>query len=471
MNTIFWHDYETTGVSPAFDRPLQFAGIRTDEALNLVGEPVNLFCQPSHDVLPHPQACLITGITPQLAQSNGLPEPEFIAAVHRELSQPRTCGAGYNSIRFDDEVTRYTLYRNFFDPYEREWQGGNSRWDIIDMLRLTHALRPDGIIWPKTDDGHTSFRLELLTEANHITHEAAHDAMSDVYATIEMAKLVKTRQPGLYEYVYQNRLKKRVQGLINIAERKPFLHVSSKLPRETGYTALMMPICGHPHNSNGVIAVNLSQAPESLLALNAEEIRERVFVSNENLATGEQRIMLKGIHLNRCPVVATPKLLDSKAAKRLGIDVEACERHWQQLRSADLEDKIQRVFSTPAPAGGDVESALYSGFIPAADKPLLSRVRQAEASELAALQAQFQDSRYRELLFRYRARFHSESLNEEERMVWQEQRHQRLSEPGPDRLTVDEYYDLIDQLSVNCDARARAILEKLRQWGDLLISE
>jgi exodeoxyribonuclease-1 len=56
---------------------------------------------------------------------------------------------GYNSLRFDDEVTRNTLYRNLYSPYDREWQNGNSRWDIIDMVRACHDLRPEGIVWPR----------------------------------------------------------------------------------------------------------------------------------------------------------------------------------------------------------------------------------------------------------------------------------------------------------------------------------
>ncbi len=77
-------------------------------------------------------------------------EAEFIARIHAELAHPGTCGVGYNSIRFDDEFTRYTLYRNFYDPYAREWQNGCSRWDIIDMLRLTRALRRRGSSGPAT---------------------------------------------------------------------------------------------------------------------------------------------------------------------------------------------------------------------------------------------------------------------------------------------------------------------------------
>ena len=221
-DSLYWHDYETFGAVPSIDRPSQFAGLRTDFDLNIIGEPLVIYCQPALDILPSPQACLITGITPQQAQKQGLPEPEFMAQIHRQLAQSRTCTVGYNSIRFDDEVTRYALYRNFYDPYQREWQNGNSRWDIIDLLRATRALRPEGIEWPDHEPGTPSFKLEHLTEANGISHASAHDALSDVTATIALAKLVKQAQPKLFDYVLNNRGKMAVAKIVDVQSRKPF---------------------------------------------------------------------------------------------------------------------------------------------------------------------------------------------------------------------------------------------------------
>ena len=164
--TLYWHDYETFGADPARDRPAQFAGQRTDLDLNPVGEPLVVYCKPASDMLPQPEACLVTGITPQLAFQQGIIEAEFIAQIHKELAKPNTCTVGYNNLRFDDEFTRYTLYRNFYDPYAREYRNNNSRWDIIDMARMCYALRPAGIEWPKDEEGVPSFKLENLTQAN-----------------------------------------------------------------------------------------------------------------------------------------------------------------------------------------------------------------------------------------------------------------------------------------------------------------
>src|SRR5690606_24220092 len=189
------------------------------------------------------------------------------------FSQPGTCVVGYNNIRFDDEVTRNTLYRNFYDPYAREWQNGNSRWDIIDMVRLAYALRPDGIVWPEKDDGSPSFRLEDLTRANGIGHESAHDALSDVYATIAIARLIKTCQPKLYQYVFENRSKQAVLGMLDVTSMKPVFHVSSKYPARLRCGALVAPIAHHPENPNAILVFDLRFDPTPLASLSVGEIR------------------------------------------------------------------------------------------------------------------------------------------------------------------------------------------------------
>ena len=307
--SIYWYDFETFGKDPRRNRASQFAGIRTDEDLNIISEPLVFYCAPADDFLPDPMACLITGISPQKALADGVCEVEFIKRIHEEFSQPGTCVAGYNSIRFDDELTRQLLYRNFYDPYEREWKNGNSRWDIIDMARLCAATRPEGIVWPLREDGSTSFRLEQLTAENGIEHADAHDALSDVIATIEFAKLIKQKQPKLYDYVYQLRNKRAVQSEIDMVTRKPVLHVSMMYPATQGCLALVMPLCPHPTNNNGIIVYDLREDPESWASLSVEEIRKRIFTARDDMEQGVERIGLKTIHINKCPVIASPAVL------------------------------------------------------------------------------------------------------------------------------------------------------------------
>ncbi|WP_461481467.1 exodeoxyribonuclease I [Porticoccus sp.] len=472
MNTLYWHDYESFGTDPSRDCPSQFAGVRTDENLNVIGAPLSLYCQPPTDRLPSPMACLVTGITPQKAREQGVLEPAFIEQIHRELSRPGTCGVGYNSIRFDDEVTRYALYRNFYDPYEREWKHGNSRWDIIDMVRLARALRPDGIEWPNYEDGSPCFKLEQLTLANGLVHESAHDALSDVMATIAMARLVREKQPKLYQYIYEHRLKHKVAGLIDLQRQTPFLHVSGKLPRDNGYTALMLPLAKHPSNSNAIICFNLLGDAGALLDLAPEQIRERLFTRAEDLPEGIERLPLKNVQINRCPVVATAKLLDAPAAERLGIDLQRCERNRQLLLGHDLSAKLAQVFAGQMfEKTDDVERRLYDGFLGDGDRLLLSEVRAASPAELAADSFHFRDERYQQLLLLYRARNYPQTLSEEELHLWEERRFHRLTSPASGYLCLEAYHAEIDQLLGKADVseRDRALLHALQEWGDQIL--
>ncbi len=480
-NTLYWHDYETWGEVPAQDRPSQFAGVRTDENLNVIGEPLMIYCRPSPDSLPKPEACLITGLTPQVALEKGLPEHQFAAQIHAQLSSPGTCGVGYNSIRFDDEVTRYMLYRNFYDPYEREWRNGNSRWDIIDVVRMTRALRPDGITWPNYEDGRPCFKLEKLTAANHLNHEAAHDALSDVYATIGMAKLIKTQQPKLFDYAYRLRDKRFVNSLIDIAGHKPLLHISSRFPSENGNAALMLPLAIHPTNKNSVIAYNLASSPRDLLSLSADELRERLFTRSEDLPAGVERIGLKEIHLNKSPMILPPSMLDEPTATRLTIDRALLERHWQELcnlsatEQATLQEKLYELYSDIGYIEKtDPEQMLYSGFFDEADKKLMAHVRRSSPAELSTKAFAFKDARLIELLFRYRARNFPETLSSLEYQKWRSFCHLRRTEASAGASVVlGDFYSAINRLASAQDITDKqiALLNDLKRYGDGVVLE
>ncbi len=478
--SLYWHDYETWGEVPAIDRPSQFAGVRTDESLNVIDEPLMIYCQPAPDVLPKPEACLITGLLPQVAQSKGLPECEFIAAIYRQLARPGTCSVGYNSIRFDDEVTRYTLYRNFYDPYEREWRNGNSRWDIIDMVRMTRALRPEGIEWPNYEDGRPCFKLEMLSQANNLKHEAAHDALSDVYATIAVAKLIKTRQPKLYDYAYRLRDKRFAASMIDIDAAKPLLHISSRFPGENGNAALIVPLAMHPTNKNSVIAYNLSADPQALLSLPVEELQLRLYTRTEDLPEGVERLALKEVHMNKTPMLLPAAMLDDATAQRLHIDKQRCEAHWQVLRNLTLSEReslLQRLYqlysSNSFAEKTDPEQLLYSGFFDDHDKRLMTRVRNADPETLANTAFPFNDPRLGEMLFRYRARNFPASLSTEELQRWREFCRWRLTSPeAQSSLTLMEFDLRIKTLSEaeSTSAEQRLLLQQLAAYGKQLMA-
>jgi len=465
--SFYWHDYETWGAIPRLDRPAQFAGLRTDLDFNPLGPPLVLYCRPADDVLPHPDACLITGLTPQRALAEGVIEAEFFAAIHEQLAQPGTCALGYNTLRFDDEVTRYGLYRNFYDPYAREWQGGNSRWDVIDVIRLTRALRPAGLEWPMREDGETSFKLEHLTAANGIAHAGAHDALADVRATIALAKRVRECQPRLYDYAFSHRDKASATRLLDLRTREPVLHVSSRYPARLGCLAAVLPLVQHPTNKNGVVVFDLRHDPTPLLSLDADAVRRLVYTAVEDLEEGEARIPLKVVHLNKCPVLAPLTTLTPEAAERWAIDLEQARRHREALLAApDLAGKLRVVYSdNPFPPVTDPDQALYGGFLSDADRVRCERVRRTPPDGLAALAGEFEDARLPELLFRYRARNWLQTLSAEEHRRWDAWRRGRVQDPARG-LTLTEYRKQVARLAIDATLTAaqRAVVSALADW-------
>lgn len=466
QTTFFIYDYESFGVDPATDRPAQFAGIRTDSDFNIIGEPVMFYCRQTEDYLPSPEAVMVTGITPQLCNQQGLPEPEFAARIHAEFSQPNTCVMGYNNIRYDDEMTRYTFFRNFFDPYEYSWKNGNSRWDLLDVVRACYALRPEGIEWAYDDEGMPSFKLENLTKANGIAHDNAHDAMADVYATIAMAKLLKQKQPKLFDFFLQNRGKKALEEMIDVGEMTPLVHVSGMLGNYRGNTAWVVPLAWHPTNRNAVIVCDLSGNINDLLNEPSEILRERLYTKKVELeAQGLYAVPLKLVHINKCPILAPAKTLLSENATRLGIDRQACLENLKLLKSQKslVREKVIDIFSEERNylASNNIETTLYDGFFEPADKNNMAILRNLKPEELAHHGLKFSDPRIEPLLFHYRARHYSETLTRTEQVRWQKYCYQQLEakaeafEQAVDLLSA-QYHDNPEKIKLLTDLTAYA---------------
>ncbi len=475
--TFYWHDYETFGKSPRRDRPSQFAGVRTDADLNEIGEPLMQYCQPAPDYLPEPEACLLTGILPQTCLEQGVPEHAFADAIEHELAQPGTVGVGYNTIRFDDEVTRHLFWRNLIDPYAREWQNNCGRWDLLDVVRCTWALRPEGINWPKHEDGRPSFKLEHLTVANGLTHEAAHDALSDVRATIAMARLIKQAQPKLWDFCLK--LRKKDAVLAEMGVGRPFLHISGMYGVERGCMALVWPLAPHPSNKNEMIVWDLSADPTELFGLSAQTIRERMFSKTEDLPEGMTRLPIKSIHINKSPIViGNLKTLTPAVAQKLGIDVAQCLQHAQITaeRGASMAGIWAEVFERPsasAAAAVDVDEDLYGGFLSQNDRRTLERIRAMplpdRAQKLADRSPAFEDERLEELLFRYRARNFADTLSESEQERWHTHCSERLHEGQGGALSLAQFFERIDTLSEQLsdeDERGQTILGELYDYAE-----
>ncbi|MBC7453132.1 MAG: exodeoxyribonuclease I [Massilia sp.] len=473
-HTFLWHDYETFGAQPRRDRPAQFAAIRTDANLNEIGAPIMLYCQPAPDFLPDPQSCLITGITPQQCLEQGIAEHQFAATIEAAFSQPGTIGVGYNTIRFDDEITRFMFWRNLIDPYAREWQNSCGRWDLLDVARMTYALRPDGIDWPLREDGKPSFKLADLARANGLLHEAAHDALSDVRATIALARLIRERQPKLFDFCLALHKKDKVASEMGLhlasASRAPFLHVSGMFPTEHGCMALVWPLATHPSNKNEMLVWDCRYDPSELFALDADTIRQRMFSRNADLPEGITRLPIKSIHLNKSPMlVGNLKTLSPAMAERWGIDLVQGHAFARAAASGpDMSAVWSEVYRRQDAAHVDVDEDLYGGFIGNNDRRTLDRLRAQTAEQLAAARPSFDDARLGELLFRYRARNFPHTLNADEAAQWEQHRSARLFDGAFNARTIEQLAGEIDALSEHADQRAEDILGALYDYAELI---
>lgn len=466
--TFLWHDYETFGADPRRDRPAQFAAIRTDTSLEPVEEPLEVYCRPADDLLPQPAACMITGITPQLARERGIPEHEFAAFVSAAMSRPGTCSVGYNNFRFDDEVSRHLFWRNFFDPYAREFANGNSRFDLIDLARMTRALRPTGLRWPDRADGTPSFRLEDLARANGMDTSRAHDALADVEATLALARLIRTAQPRLWEWALSLRQRHAVERLLQAGQA--LLHSSSRLPAQWCATAPILPLAPHPQIGSQWLVWNLRDNPLPFMQLDQDELSDLLWTPAADLPENHQRLPVKLVRSNRCPMLSPMAVLDSPTARRLAINVDQVAQHAALLQAApEFCERLTGLFRQAAGrAATDPELDLYGGFVPRSDAPLRDRIRALDPESLARLEEPFSDARLNRLLFRYRARGWPESLNEEERQRWEACRRRRLvDDPDLASIRLDEYLEEVSRL-LRDQPQQQQLLEDLMAWPSQL---
>lgn len=472
--SFLFYDLETFGADPRTTRIAQFAAIRTDADLNPIDTPISVFVKPADDLLPSPGATLVTGIAPQDALRDGVSEAEIFALIFDEMSRPQTCSVGYNSLRFDDEFVRYGLFRNFYDPYEREWRNGNSRWDLLDVLRLAHALRPDGVIWPQREDGATSFKLEHLADANGVREGDAHEALSDVRALIGIARKFKQAQPKLWEYALRLRDKRFAGSLLDTIAMTPALHVSQRYPAARLCAAPVIPLARHPRIDNRVLVFDLAQDPRALLTLAPDEIADRLYTPTADLPPGEERVALKEVHLNRCPSLIAWNHLRPADFERLKIDPALAERRAAQLREAGpaLVEKVRRVYASDrAREPSDVDASLYDAFIGDGDKRLFRNVRTTAPQDLGTAAFEFRDPRLPELLFRYRARNWPQTLSVAERERWDQYRRHRLcDESGLSEYSFGRFHAELQQAraAVGEDGGKQALLDRLEAWaGDI----
>lgn len=471
--TFFFYDLETSGVNPRSARIMQFAGQRTDMNLNPVGEPVNVLIKLAPDVVPEPDAIMVTGITPQQTLQDGITEVEFLKIFCDEVAIANTIFVGFNTVRFDDEFMRFLLYRNFYDPYEWQWKDGKSRWDLLDVVRMTRALRPEGIKWPVDSAGKPTNRLELLTAVNGLDHIDAHDALSDVKATIALAQLLKKKQPKLFDYLLTMRDKKKAQALV--MEGEPFVYSSGKYPSEYEKTAIVQLVTPHPTKQCAYV-YDLRHDPSQYKDYTPEQLAEAWRWKKDST---EPRLPVKAIRFNCCPAVAPLGVLDETSQKRLKINLDDVQKHahvlktmkdWPEklLKAVEILDKAQQASFLSDQT--TVDSQLYDGFFDDHDRNLESAFRAASTDELTGFITEFHDQRLQALVPLYKARNFSDSLSDEERIVWEKHLAHALMRGG-DSSRLAKFFKRLERLAEDpkLTQNQRYLLEELQLYGQSIM--
>lgn len=474
--SLFFYDLETSGVSAKSARIMQFAGQRTTLDLEPIGEPISLYIKLSPDVLPDPEAILLTGITPQKTLIDGLTEQEFLSYFFDEIVQPGTTFLGFNSIRFDDEFMRYMLYRNFYDPYAWQWKNDCSRWDILDMVRMTRALRPEGIEWPFASDGRPTNRLEMLTAVNKLSHDNAHDAGSDVAATIAVTKLIADTQPDLYKYLFGLRSKKAVATVVESG--KPFVYTSGNYSSDYLHTTVATLLAKKPKGDEALV-YNLRVDPTPFLEMSAKELVAAWKYTRDPDAI---RLPIKSIKYNRAPAVAPLGVInDAATEERLKIDWDEIEKNRLILESnkkafatkmlelvAAMDAKRDQEQKTLFSDMNTVDEQLYSGFAGSGDANLMEQVHQSR-DNLEDLIGKFSDDRFNALLPLYKARNYPNKLSSEERAAWEAHLTQKLM-GGDTQSALYRYFQRLEELSQTKLPKAKQFLiEELQLYGQSLL--
>lgn len=467
--TFFFYDLETSGLNAREDRIMQFAGRRTSMDLTPIGEPYNMLVALSDDTLPNPDALMVTGITPQKTVDEGYSEVQFARILNDEIFTPDTIVVGFNNIRFDDEFIRHLLWRNFYDPYEWCWKDGRSRWDMLDVVRMTRALRPEGISWPLDDAGEPTNRLELITRENGIAHKNAHDAMSDVDALIDVTKLIRDKQLQLFEYLLKMRDKKEVVKLVNVDDKKPFVYSSGRYDKEFAKTTAAFPLA--TGRNGNVVVYDLRYDPTPFIDLSESELAHKVYASwQERQAEDFVKLPAKELQPNRCPAVAPLGVLAHGGGwAKISLDAETIAKHQKILLAhPEFAEKLRTIFEnkpefTRSP---DPEAQLYDGFLNDRDRLRAEAVRNASERELADFHPNFADERLPGLLLHYKARNFPKTLSSDEREMWQTWRAARIQAQLP------KYMAALQRFAASAlDPGKEFIVQELQLWAESILPE
>nr|WP_229650562.1 exodeoxyribonuclease I [Vibrio splendidus]MCC4883227.1 exodeoxyribonuclease I [Vibrio splendidus] len=359
----FVYDYETSSIDKHHGQPVQGAWILTDKDLTVIPNTEgNVFCKLRPDVVPTIDAFLITKIDPATLKEKGVSENEFSKTIQIAMQQhPKTCISGYNTMKFDDEVTRNLMFRNNRRMYDHEWKNSNGRVDFYNLVKMAYAYYPDVITFPRKEDGKVSLKLEDLCIANNILHEQAHDALSDVVGTIQLARLIKERQPRMFDYFVNLSNQNNVRKLLTCGD--PLFYTERVIDEERCFTTMLYPVVKDSKNDKAFLCVDLTQDPSALLNSTPEEIRKLMFTKRAELPEDAPRLGVHSIKTNKQPILrqAVGKTIPHLCG-RFGIDMNKCLENLAKIQAdPKIKERLQQAFINEQEPASDVYGSIYSG--------------------------------------------------------------------------------------------------------------
>lgn len=276
-HTYLFYDTETTGLNICCDQVMQFAAIRTDLALHEI-ERVEFKVKLNPDVIPSPYALLTHRISIHDC-NDGLSEYEAAKKIHALFNQPNTISIGYNTLNFDDELLRFTFFRNLLTPYTHQYANGCSRMDIYPCVVFYYLYHRDFLNWPSNDEGVVNLKLENLATANQLEQLKAHDALSDVEATIALARKLQMKQQSwdyVRRYFNKNQELERLHKLDRMA-----LMINGRLGAKQHYQAPVINLGQHYHYRNQTVWLRLDD--DKLTATTRTNIPNNTWVFRKKL--------------------------------------------------------------------------------------------------------------------------------------------------------------------------------------------
>jgi len=412
MNFAFY-DLETTGISPAFDQPLQFAAILTDGEFREV-ERVNLRCRVAPHIIPSPWALAVTGLRPAQLMDPALPTPfEFSQEIGALIERwSPAIWTGFNSIRFDEEMLRQAFYQNLQPDIFATQFNGNTRFDILTALYAVWHRQPDLFDWPVDETGRVRFKLDRIAPLNGFVGHDAHDALGDVEATIHIARRIAQRAPALWTELLGNRDKVDVQA---------------RLERSFKPMALVERFGGGPPRATigcfcGTSASNPNQA--GFFDLEAADPADLIAGDDAALfaAVDATPKTIRTVAVNKSPALLSEPAPSAEQLRRSEVIANAPE--FRARVGQALAARFPQDAGAPPPR---VEKQIFSGFYSHADKALLAEFQRADWRRRQAILSALDDARLRQLGRRLVA-FHAPQLpSPDERAQYEAWRHMRWS--------------------------------------------